>query len=212
MSALREMRRRRGLSMEALARLVDTSASQINKLEKGQRRLTDDWLRRLAVALQCNPGDLIDALPSAPRPTLGLDPKEYAFVPVCSLVSMDREGPGAGLGHFLNYAVFRIDWLNSVSAAPPDELVIFAVEDDSMEPTMRSGDHVLAERTDNKMRGDGIYALKMGAGLTIKRIAFSPEGNTVSLRSDNPIYPSHEYVNRSGITLIGRVVWMGRRL
>lgn len=34
MSALREMRRRRGLSMEALAQLAGTSASQINKLEK----------------------------------------------------------------------------------------------------------------------------------------------------------------------------------
>lgn len=34
MSALKEMRRRRGLSMEALAQLASTSASQINKLEK----------------------------------------------------------------------------------------------------------------------------------------------------------------------------------
>jgi len=198
--------------MEALARLVDTSASQINKLEKGQRRLTDDWLRRLALALQCDPGELIDDLSSARRPTVGLDPKEHVFLPVCSLAGIDTEGPGAGVGHFLNYAVFRIDWLNSVSTAPPDELVVFTVEDDSMEPTLRSGDHVLAERTDNQMRGDGIYAVKMGAGLTIKRIAFNPRGDTVSVRSDNAIYPSHENVNRNSITLIGRVVWMARRL
>lgn len=198
--------------MEALARLVDTSASQINKLEKGQRRLTDNWLRRLAAALQCNPGDLIDGPPSTRRETPALNAGEYAFVPVCSLAGVDSEGPGGGIGHFLNYAVFRVDWLHSVSGAPPDELVIFSVEDDSMEPTMRSGDHVLVERTDNKMRGDGIYVLEVAAGLTIKRVAFNPVGGTVSISSDNPIYPSHEGVSRSSITLIGRVVWMGRRL
>ena len=46
--------------MQALADAVGTSKSQIDKLEKGQRRLTEDWMRRLARALQCNPADLLE--------------------------------------------------------------------------------------------------------------------------------------------------------
>lgn len=46
--------------MQALADVVGTSKSQIDKLEKGQRRLTEDWMRRLARALQCSPADLLE--------------------------------------------------------------------------------------------------------------------------------------------------------
>jgi len=48
---LRALRERAGLSMQALAVRVGTSAPQINKLEKGERRLTLEWLERLAQAL-----------------------------------------------------------------------------------------------------------------------------------------------------------------
>ena len=37
---LRELRKAQGLTMEALAGRTNTTASQINKLEKGDRRLT----------------------------------------------------------------------------------------------------------------------------------------------------------------------------
>lgn len=49
-----------GLSSDELAALIGTDGSQIRKLEAGKRRLTEDWMRRLAPALQCRPIDLID--------------------------------------------------------------------------------------------------------------------------------------------------------
>lgn len=209
MSALREMRRRKGLSMEALARLTGTSASQINKLEKRQRRLTDDWLKKLARALECNPNDLIDDfMPVQPEP----GGAEHVFLPECSLSEIDDGGPAAGIGHFLDYAVFRADWLRAVSNVSISKLLVYMVDDDSMEPTLRSGDHILVEPTSDRMRGDGLYVIKMRSGLAIKRVVFSPEGDYVSIISDNVIYPSHEKVNRVSISLVGRVVWMGRRL
>lgn len=211
MSTLREMRRRRGLSMEALAQLAGTTASQINKLEKRQRRLTDEWLVKLSQALKCNPEDLIDGSPASRR-RLAQETIEHAFLPECNLSVIDDDGPAKGMGHFLDYAVFRADWLTAVSSNSFDKLTVYVVDDDSMEPTLRSGDHVLVESAANQMRGDGIYVIGMRAGLAIKRIVFSPEGDVVGVMSDNPLYPSHEAVRRSNINLIGRVIWVGRRL
>lgn len=211
MSALKEMRRRRALSMDALAQLAGTSASQINKLEKKQRRLTDEWLVKLSQALRCNPGDLIgDVLPVSPR--IGQHSQEHVFLPECSLSKMDDDGPAAGMGHFLDYAVFRVDWLKAISSNSFEKLMVYVIEDDSMEPTLRSGDHVLVEPTVDQMRGDGIYVIKMRAGLAVKRVVFTPEGAEVSIMSDNPVYPSHNRVSRASIGLVGRVVWVGRRL
>lgn len=49
--------------MEHLAQQVNppTTASQINKLEKGRVELTESWMRRLANALECEIFDLLDA-------------------------------------------------------------------------------------------------------------------------------------------------------
>jgi transcriptional regulator with XRE-family HTH domain len=64
-NALRPRRHALGLSLQQLADRVGTSKGQIDKLEKGQRRLTIDWLNRLAQALECHPVDLLPGL-SAP--------------------------------------------------------------------------------------------------------------------------------------------------
>src|SRR5258708_33182043 len=56
---IRESRDRAGLSMLALADRAGTSAPQINKLEKGERKLTVDWMIRLGRALGVDAKDLM---------------------------------------------------------------------------------------------------------------------------------------------------------
>lgn len=62
---IKEIRTERGLTLYSLAELVGTSHQQISLLEKSQRRLTWDWILRIADALQCHPSDITDgpALP-----------------------------------------------------------------------------------------------------------------------------------------------------
>jgi phage repressor protein C with HTH and peptisase S24 domain len=62
---LKEFRLRADLSMHALATRLGTTASQISKLEKGQLRMTVDWMTRLAGALGIEPKDLLPAEPAA---------------------------------------------------------------------------------------------------------------------------------------------------
>jgi len=56
---IRELRKARGLTLKRLAELVGTSNQQISHLEKGRRRLTLDWMERIAKALECHPSDLL---------------------------------------------------------------------------------------------------------------------------------------------------------
>ncbi len=70
---IRELRERAGLSQDQLAVLANTSQPQIDRLEKGGRRVTIEWLLRLASALGCAPADL---LPDA----TGGEPIEMEFV------------------------------------------------------------------------------------------------------------------------------------
>ena len=66
MNRIREFRQARGWSLQQLAEASGTSKSQIDKLEKGDRRLTVDWMVRLARPLKCDPRDLMET-PGAGR-------------------------------------------------------------------------------------------------------------------------------------------------
>jgi len=59
MSYLRDRREALGISQAALAKLADTTAPQIHRLENGQRKLTRQWAERLAPHLHLKPEDLL---------------------------------------------------------------------------------------------------------------------------------------------------------
>jgi transcriptional regulator with XRE-family HTH domain len=56
---IRELRIARNLTLEEVALNVGTSVQQLSRLERGARRLTDDWMRRIARALYVRPADLL---------------------------------------------------------------------------------------------------------------------------------------------------------
>jgi transcriptional regulator with XRE-family HTH domain len=54
-----ELRQKKGLSQEDLAELVGTSGQQIGRLENGARKLTTEWMDKLAPALGVRRRDLL---------------------------------------------------------------------------------------------------------------------------------------------------------
>lgn len=70
---LRAWREHRGLSQSELGKLVDTTQAVISHLEKAERKLSTQWLHRLASALRIQPGHLVDYDPrTLDRSTLDL--------------------------------------------------------------------------------------------------------------------------------------------
>lgn len=57
---VRQWRSSRNLSQQELAERCGTTQPTIYKIEMGQRKLTDRWLERLAIALSVRPADLLE--------------------------------------------------------------------------------------------------------------------------------------------------------
>jgi transcriptional regulator with XRE-family HTH domain len=70
MQALRESR---GLTQDELAEMVGTTGPQINRLEKGQRKLTVEWLLRLCAAFNVS-ADKIVNIPMPKKTVTNSDP------------------------------------------------------------------------------------------------------------------------------------------
>ena len=73
---IRDLRKQNGLSQQDLAKRIGTTGQQVGHLEAGRRKLTQGWMERLAVGLDCGPADLLGAAnvssnllqPVPPRP------------------------------------------------------------------------------------------------------------------------------------------------
>lgn len=81
-----------------------------------------------------------------------------------------------------------------------------------MAPTLSEGDEVLVARTvpDARLR-DCIHVLRRGDALVIKRLTLAPDGRTLTISSDNPAYPAFRDCLLTSVSVLGRVIWAGRK-
>jgi transcriptional regulator with XRE-family HTH domain len=219
---IKSIRLARGLTLSELARLTSTTPAQIQKLERGERRLTDAWLKRLAVALQCHPVDLFEnmayvvrdgvapgpyeASPTAARPEMLLVPL-YADAARQNPVSMLEKSECVAGGISFDKRLLA-EYTPSTFA----RLALIRLHGDSMSPTLEPGDLLLLDLGQKKATQDGIYALDSQGSIALKRLQLQPYGTRITLLSDNRDYPPYELEDASQLSLIGKVIWVGKRL
>lgn len=139
--------------------------------------------------------------------------KAIGLVPIPQLQIGASAGPGSladddGIAGSMG---FGPEWLKQLNADPA-KLSLIRVDGDSMDPTLCDGDDIMVDHgaADLPLR-DGIYVLRLDDVLLVKRLAVRP-GGRLSIRSDNSQYPDWEDVAATETTIIGRVIWTGRRL
>ncbi len=137
------------------------------------------------------------------------------LVPVRRLEVGASAGPGALTENdcVLSYIAFDSRWLRELCGARPDDLSIIRVQGDSMAPTLNNGDEIMVDRSDAATRiRDGIYVLRRDDELLVKRVSASPSTGRLTLKSDNPAYPTWADLDPADLMVIGRVVWAARKV
>jgi hypothetical protein len=208
---LERLSRERGEDYAGLSRLIGRNAAYVQQyIKRGTpKRLAEEDRRLLARYFGID-----EALLGGPAPVAG-EPGEEGLLAVQRL----DVGAAAGAGAFggderpLGRIGFDKAWLRRMRIGDRALLSVIRVQGDSMSPTLSDGDEILVDRGDagDRLR-DGIYVLRMEEALVVKRIAINPAGRRVSVVSDNEAYPSWPDCDPAALTLVGRVVWVGRRL
>jgi transcriptional regulator with XRE-family HTH domain len=143
-SPLRKAREHRGLSLSGLGKLAKTSGQQIERLEKGQRKLTKEWAVRLAPCLGASPEELLfpskDAIPVVGYVAAGAQATffgdgqgalgEAPVVEGATEKTVAVEVRGDSLGSFFDNALVYYDDVRSeVSADMVNKLCIVGLPD-----------------------------------------------------------------------------------
>lgn len=122
-------------------------------------------------------------------------------------------GPGKDLDEYAEEMPVEFDagLLRSLTRSPAENLIVVRGDGDSMMPTLINDDMVLVDRAQTILNlQDRIWAVSFdGAGM-IKRLR-TIGGRRVQVISDNPMVPAQE-VGAEDLAIVGRVIWIGRRV
>lgn len=207
--------RERGENYGAISKLIGRNPAYIQQfVKRGSPRKLDEADRRL-IARYFGVDEGLLGAPAGPvaiRAPLRRPRNDLVEVPRLALGasagpgSLQEDEPAAGI------MAFDPRWLRDLGGRP-DMLSLIRVDGESMAPTLSDGDDIMVDRSDGTERlRDGIYVLRMDDVLMVKRVALAPRRGGFSVRSDNPLYPAWEDVEPALVSIVGRVIWAGRRV
>ncbi len=206
-----------GMSQAELARRVGISQPSVNHLIK-RGASGSAHLHKIARELQTTPGYLqgetddpdAGALPAV-TPAMIAEQLGQTLIPQIDLHF------ALGGGTFVEGPVretmvpFRTDWLAHISRGRPADVFLTKGDGDSMIPTILDGDDVIVNRGERIIdKQDKIWALGFGDLVSIKRVTRLPNGR-YQLNSDNHAVWPQEALEEE-LHVIGRVIWIGRRM
>ncbi len=216
---IQEQREARGWSRPELAKRMGTSPQQVERLEKGQRNLTLDWIEKAARALGIPPLDVI-----APKGGTSMRILDPDIPPTRGAADGDGSiqlkrinlgfamGDGTNLDDYVEEGTIDFDanLLRVITQSPPHRIVVADGVGDSMQPTLLDSDMIVIDTLQNQLnKWDRIWAMSLHGAGAVKRLGPADRG-MVEVISDNPSIPNRT-VKLEDVRIIGRVVWSGRR-
>jgi phage repressor protein C with HTH and peptisase S24 domain len=208
----------RGEDYASLSRLLSRNASYIQQfIKRGvPRRLSESDRRILAghfgIAEHLLGGPQGESRAIMSRPGLARAPEDFVLIPQYQVSASagpgalpDDERPAASIA-------FQAGFVRDLSNSALGSLAVLTVEGDSMFPTLANGDQILIDTEDRLSFRDGIYVLRVDDALMVKRLSLNPATRRLTIRSDNDAYPTWPDCDPAAVSVIGRVVWVGRKL
>lgn len=199
-----ELARRVGLSQPSIYALIHRNKTGSKYLSAIAREL------RTTTAYLTGETDDPDE-GAVPAPTVR-DIAEHLDLVAIAEIDQDYGMGGSFSADYVEEKVhhFPRTWIESITPSPPQLLTIARGRGDSMDPTIRDRDMVIIDRSRTMLdEQDAIWALAVGQIGMIKRLR--ARGESIVIKSDNQLVGDEE-VSGEEVTLVGRVVFVGRRI
>lgn len=201
---------------------VETTKQTVYKLYHGIISVDAGWAKRFEAVFDVpwqtfieppEEGSISKATASKSLKTFEFEGDSYGAIGVYD--ARASAGPGALNTDYPEpegYRIFPLGWLRSITPANPEMLAILTVAGDSMEPTLENGDQILIDRSVRHLGRDGLYVLSADNDTQVKRLSRDPRDRSVTISSDNPKAKSWSGVDEGLIHVLGRVLWLGRKV
>nr|DAJ00692.1 MAG TPA: Repressor protein CI [Caudoviricetes sp.] len=199
MNRIRELRKKRCMTMKELGAVVGLAESTISQYETGKREPDNETLLRLGEFFNTSVDYLLGREIVADGPPEPSVPGSK-WIPVIGTIPAGT--PVEAIEEILDYEEI------TPQMASQGEHFALKIKGQSMEPRIFEDDVVIVKKQDDCDSGDIAVALVNGNEATVKRIKKRPEG--LMLIPNNPAYEpmfySNEEIENLPVRIIGKVV------
>lgn len=161
------------------------------------------WMKQARMGYEAEPADIHERAAGDVAESVDLPEVDIAFAMGGGLVLEDHSN--------VRTIRFPKDWIRGLIKGSFAQLFVARGEGDSMEPTLRDGDVIIVDTSQQSINSqDRLWALSYGDLGMIKRVIAEPGGGLL-VKSDNPAagnFTAHD----GEVQVVGRVVWIGRRV
>jgi len=109
---------------------------------------------------------------------------------------------------------FNGSLLTELTATDPSRHAVAVHDGESMVPLVDRGDVLLVDRACRRLSGDGLYLLlqRGGGSVLLRRVTLDPADDTAWIGVDNPRYAGPRRLSVHDLQVLGRVLWIGKRV
>lgn len=189
----------------------------IDQLERKAHKGVPDWFRFVRSAIEAEiERRRLPRQPAQPKPRLEPDipptlPDDIELIREVDIRFSMGDGQIAEDYPETGQIPFNRNFRRALTNAPTEQLFVARGDGDSMMPTLINDDMVLIDQSQKRItQSDRIWALRIEEAGLIKRVRVVPGGG-YELLSDNPAIPP-QAVDRDQVYVLGRVIWIGRRI
>ncbi len=211
----------RHLKRGEFAKLISLSNSYVSEILSGKRDISIKFKKGFQSAFGFPVEELPHRVQISPQSHSAHDPNKETDDTIYCKIPLFNIKASSGHETFVNDEkigadlIFRRDWLDRELKSNPDNLFILSAESDSMEPTIRHDALLIVDKSIDKIITEGIYILRRGDTILIKRIRKLSE-DTIELISDNPAYGKEtiKLNNQPEVSILGKAIyiWSGRKI
>jgi len=218
---LKLLRERAAVSTREMAGQLGMKLSSYIHYEDRYKKpyLAVDFAERIASILEIKGISREDVMRLAGVETTGttLVPSDDTLTGNPSLVPVYDVQASAGHGSVVEYEpvvahlALSQDYMRDVIGASDKDLKVIKVQGHSMEPTLNDDDLVMIDISKRDLSYDGLFVIRFGDSLQVKRIGRSPLQGHVEMISDNPQFGRRDWPIEQMVP-VGRVLWVGKKV
>lgn len=172
---LRSIRKHNNLSLHSTAKLLKTTATQIKRLEEGERTLTLDWAIRLAVVLKCTPEDILGKEIKDNESIYKIKRSISIIIPYYQDINNIEEKSAE--------IVVDKEWIRlGYNIENFDGLFLTDAPNDVLSIGIKKGVLILCYKTKDFILGASVYLIKEGNFIKVKKLRESKNNQIIMAR------------------------------
>lgn len=197
---IRFLRKKSGLTQPDMAKKIGISQSLLSLIENGSREITPKMQNEIAAVLNVKIEDLFRLNENNSPQAADVAKIEMLDVTACCGNGVDNLSENS-IGEW----IMPLQEFRQITFADPQNIKMLKVVGDSMSPTLKAGDWVLVDISQQTPDVDGMYLLRMATGLAVKRLQIGL--NDIQVVSDNKDKYKPIAASVGEIKVVGRVIY-----